>query len=60
MATVIGARVLNHLMQHINIEQAILWTDSQIVLNWIKTDKQLPVFVRNRVSEIKQLQEHFI
>ena len=29
-----------------------LWTDSQCVLNWIKTKKPLSVFLRNRLTEI--------
>ena len=29
-----------------------LWTDSQCVLNWIKTKKPLSAFLRNRLTEI--------
>ena len=32
-----------------------VWSDSQIVLHWIKSQKPLPMFVRNRISEITSL-----
>ena len=32
-----------------------IWSDSQIALNWAKGNKTLPVYVRNRVDEIKAL-----
>jgi len=35
-----------------------LWTDSQCVLQWIESNKQLCTFVKNRVSEIKSLSEN--
>jgi hypothetical protein len=31
----------------------LLWTDSQCVLKWISTSKDLSVFVKNRIVEIK-------
>ena len=34
------------------ISEKILWTDSQCVLQWIKTKKPLTVFVENRLREI--------
>ena len=36
----------------IKVEEKILWTDSQVVLNWLKTMKPLSVFVKNRVTQI--------
>ena len=35
------------------VEETYLWSDSQCVLKWIFTDKDLTTFVRNRVTEIK-------
>lgn len=56
MAATIGARltrfVCNHLKES-NISQCILWSDSQIVLSWLASDKPLPTFVKNRVKEIR-------
>ncbi|GFW62662.1 DUF5641 domain-containing protein [Trichonephila clavipes] len=42
----------------VNISQIYLWTDSSIVLAWIKKPlAQLKTFVRNRVSIIQELTE---
>lgn len=35
------------------IDKVFLWTDSQVVIGWINSDKVLPVFVNNRIKEIK-------
>ena len=32
--------------------QIIIWTDSQCVLNWLKSKKSLSVFVKNRIKKI--------
>ena len=34
------------------VEGTFVWTDSQCVFKWINTNKDLSVFVRNRVKEI--------
>lgn len=49
-------KVLNSL--NIKIERCILWTDSTIVLGWLKTaPNMLKTFVSSRVSEIQDLTE---
>ena len=55
MAVVIGVRCLRFVKQQLNIsiEGIHLWTDSQCVLKWIGSEKDLSVFVANRVKEIK-------
>jgi hypothetical protein len=55
MAVLIGVRCLNFVKKQLRlpIQRQCLRTDSQCVLEWIKTNKPLPVFVRNRVKEIK-------
>lgn len=55
MAVTIGVRCIRFVKQELNIQiQGIhLWTDSQCVLKWIESEKDLSVFVANRVKEIK-------
>ena len=36
------------------IDSVVLFTDSQCVLQWISSKKKLPVFIENRVSEIRK------
>ena len=59
MAVLIGVRSLKFVESELKlpIERKILWTDSKCVLNWISTTKDLTVFVRNRVSEIKKTED---
>ncbi|GFW45701.1 integrase catalytic domain-containing protein [Trichonephila clavipes] len=59
-----GAVLLSNLLKRtldafkVNISQIYLWTDSSIVLAWIKKPlAQLKTFVRNRVSIIQELTE---
>ncbi|XP_052784316.1 uncharacterized protein LOC128220097 [Mya arenaria] len=56
MAVVIGVRCLEYVQSQVGvpIEQSVLYTDSQCVLKWISSEKKLPVFVQNRVNEIKK------
>ncbi|XP_037045848.1 uncharacterized protein LOC119081228 [Bradysia coprophila] len=39
---------------NINISKAFYWTDSEIVLSWVKGDKNYKTFVANRVATIKR------
>lgn len=57
-----GAVVLARLVQklttslRITIDNCVLWTDSSIVLSWIKTPPNtLKTFVSNRVAEIQEI-----
>jgi len=57
-----GAQLLVQLISkvktslNIEIKKVYYWTDSSIVLHWIKaTNKKLPVFVAHRVGEIQEL-----
>ncbi|VDI36402.1 Hypothetical predicted protein [Mytilus galloprovincialis] len=59
VAAVIGSRLLKHLKSYISFSQATLWSDSQITLSWLMTKKQVPIFVKNRVTEINQLTHGF-
>ena len=42
-------------MTHIPLQYPpiFIWSDSQIVLHWVNSTKQLPTFVRNRFTEIQ-------
>lgn len=57
-----GAQLLARLMSkvkcalNIEVKSVHYWTDSSIVLHWIKANnKKLPVFVAHRVGEIREL-----
>ena len=54
MAVLIGTRSLQFVREQLKLhfETLVILTDSQCVLSWIKSDKSLPTFVRNRVQEI--------
>ncbi|XP_053380514.1 uncharacterized protein LOC128548907 [Mercenaria mercenaria] len=55
MAVLMGVRCLKFVRDQLklDIKNMYVWTDSQCVIQWIKSYKDLPIFVRNRVSEIK-------
>ena len=55
MGVLIGVRSIQFVKNelHLTIEQVRVATDSQCVLQRIVTEKRLPVFVKNRVNEIK-------
>ncbi|GFR71744.1 Gypsy retrotransposon integrase-like protein 1 [Elysia marginata] len=59
LAALLGARLLKFTKTALNLDGNIhysCWTDSQIVLSWIKSDPiKWKQFVSNRVSEIQEL-----
>jgi len=59
MAALIDARLATHLRKARNICDITLWSDSQIVLNWLSTSKSFNRFVKNRVQEIHLLTEDY-
>ena len=56
MGVVIGVRCLKYVKEQlkVSIEGLHVYTDSQCVLKWINTEKDLSVFVKNRVKELKE------
>ncbi|XP_073944857.1 uncharacterized protein [Choristoneura fumiferana] len=52
----IGSRLLKYTRNNLELEIAkeYLWSDSMVVLCWMKSNKLLPPFVANRVNEIKR------
>ncbi|XP_070546927.1 uncharacterized protein [Ptychodera flava] len=60
MAALVGSRLLRFvqdaLQDKVNITDRTLWSDNQCVIHWItRRDKKLPVFVANRVKEIRNV-----
>ena len=53
-AVVIGVCLLSNIMKEscFHITRSILWTDSQVVVDWLSTIMKQPVFVANRLKEI--------
>ena len=41
----------------IEISKVYFWTDSQICLSWIKSNKSFKTFIQNRVAEIRKLSD---
>lgn len=58
MGALLGARLHNKVIKslRVKINKSVFWTDSTIVLGWIKTKpKTLKMFVCNRIQEIRDL-----
>ena len=53
MTVLIGVRCVNFVKEQlkISVEGIKIWTDSQCVLKWLKSKKDLSVFVRDRVNQ---------
>ncbi|XP_060556893.1 uncharacterized protein LOC132717440 [Ruditapes philippinarum] len=56
LAVLIGLRCLKFVKEQLRvpIEKQYLWTESKCVLQWVTSDKKLPLFVKNRVSKNKE------
>jgi len=56
MAAVVASRVARFILDALNQQDTptYCWGDSQIALYWLKSTRDLPLFVRRRVSEIKE------
>ncbi|KAK4309817.1 hypothetical protein Pmani_018578 [Petrolisthes manimaculis] len=57
MAAYIGVKLMKTVCQALDLHQpnVLYWSDSMDVICWIKSNKQLKLFVKNRVSSIRQL-----
>ncbi|KAL1446606.1 hypothetical protein WDU94_015601 [Cyamophila willieti] len=55
MGALVAYRCLLYVIKslHRAVSKVFLWSDSTCVLHWIHTRKILPVFVKNRVNEIR-------
>ena len=54
MAAVVGARLAFYLRNQLKITRTVYWSDSQIVIHWLSSTKELKQFVKNRVIEIRK------
>ncbi|XP_059046734.1 uncharacterized protein LOC131842217 [Achroia grisella] len=62
-AALVGVRLYEKVMSslRVNVKRTIFWTDSTIVLGWLKMlPNKLQPFVRNRVVEILEKTEHSV
>ena len=55
MAAVVGARLAQHIRSTLDCKTITMWSDSQIVLHWLKSSKTLKRFISNRVKEIQTI-----
>ncbi|XP_002735894.1 uncharacterized protein LOC100369374 [Saccoglossus kowalevskii] len=56
VAATIATRLADFVLKaltNVKINKCVLWSDSQITIHWIRSHKTLPVFVENRVREIR-------
>ena len=55
MATLVATRLVRFVLDTLSLRDppVYIWSDSQIVLHWVQSEKQLPAFVHHRVSEMK-------
>ena len=55
MAALVATRLTRFVLSTIPLHDPpiFIWSDSQIVLHWVKSQKQLPAFVRHRITEIQ-------
>ncbi|GBM87468.1 hypothetical protein AVEN_9565-1 [Araneus ventricosus] len=55
MAALLGARIIASIREHFANAKVYMWTDSKIVLHWIKNNpRRWKTFVQNRVAEIQE------
>ncbi|XP_069139220.1 uncharacterized protein [Argopecten irradians] len=55
MAAVLGAHLGRHLLDELELERVVYWSDSQIVIHWLSSEKQQNKFIKNRRKEINDL-----
>lgn len=59
----IGTRLALHVLQtlhHLTITNVYVWSDNEAALQWVKKDSSKLPYVKNRVTEINELQNNFI
>ena len=55
MATLIATRLIHFALDTLALQDSpvYIWSDCQIVLHWVQSEKQLPAFVSHRANEMK-------
>lgn len=55
MATLIATRLIHFVLDSLSLQDQTIymWSDSQIVLYWVQSEKQFPAFVLHHISEMK-------
>lgn len=61
-AALIAHKVGRAVKKHLNLEikRSILWSDSQCVIHWIRSQEHAENFVRKRVNLIKENEVHYV
>jgi len=55
MAALTAARLAPYLQEQLQVTRVTLWSDSQIILHWLKSTKLHKPFINNRIQEVKKL-----
>ena len=55
MAALTAARLASYLQEQLQVTRVTLWSDSQIVLHWLRSTKLLKPFINTRIQEVKNL-----
>ena len=60
-AMFVGAQLIRYLSETLRVEWAdiLLWSDSSISVQWVNNNKSDIIYVRNRVAEIRRVQDRF-
>ena len=55
MGVLIGTRILKFVKENLklNIARTVIWTDAKCVIYWLRSTKMKPVFIENRIKEIR-------
>ena len=55
LAALTAARLASYFQEQLQVTRVTLWSDSQIVLHWLKSTKVLKPFINSRIQEVKKL-----
>ena len=55
MAALTAARLASYLQEQLQVTRVTFWSDSQIVLHWLRSSKLLKPFINTRIQEVKKL-----
>ena len=58
-ALLLAARLTNYVInsykEELVVEKVMIWSNSQVILTWLKYERSFHVYVRNRIDEIFNL-----